>query len=480
MKKALPFAEWLPDQPDLGDAVTNVLNAIPGARSYRSINALSSFTNALDSACQGAIWAQDNLGDYYYFAGDEGKLYRLAVFTFTDVSKVGGYLATNWEFVKWDQRIIAVDINEPPQYFDMASSTVFADLAGSPPKAKHIAIVRDFIVLGNLNEGGSNKASRLRWSGFNSSEQWTSTQATQSDFQDLLGRGGAIQKIVPGETGLIFQEHSIRRMTYVGPPTIFRIDEVEKDRGCYAPNSVAWFGSRVFFYSHEGFFMKEGDNPSVPIGTEKIDRYFKNDFSAGDLDLIRGAVDRENKIVAWCYPSKSAGANRILMYRWDLERWTLIDQDAKILIEYVSPSYSLDDLDAILTDIDTDSINVDSSLYAGGNVALGAFDALHQLSTFSGSPLTATIETAEIQGPEGYRLSIKSARPLSDGTTELCVGTRDNQNENYTYGLPQTVNVKGEMNFRTSARYHRMKATISGGFNEAQGVEVMYREEGKR
>ena len=481
MKKLIPFGEWLPDQPDLGNAVTSVRNAIPGAASYKSIGELATVTNALDSACLGAVWAQNSAGDYYYFAGDAGKLYRLSVVTFNNVSKSGNYTSTGWEFVKWDQRIIAVSIDEPPQYFDMGTSTLFADLPGSPPKAKHAAVVRDFIVLGNLDEGGTVRPSRLRWSGFNNSEQWQSSQATQSDSQDLLGRGGAIQKIVPGETGLIIQEHSIRRMTYVGPPLIFRIDEIEKDRGTQAPNSVAWSGNKVFFLSHDGFYMKDGDAPSVPIGSEKVDNFFNDDFSGVDMDSIRAAVDRENKIIAWCYPSRETGVNRVLMYRWDIQRWTVVDQDAKILLEYVTPSYSLDELDVILpAGIDTDSIVVDSSQYSGGSVALGAFNGSHQLCTFTGSPLTATIETAEIEGPEGYRVSVKSARPLSDGTTSLCVGTRDNQNDNYSYGAAVSRNIKGEMDFRTSARFHRLKATISGGFDDAQGVAVYYREEGRR
>lgn len=475
------FSEWQPDQPDLATASTVVTNAIPDSNSYRCIGALSPVSaNALDSVCLGAVWAQDDDGNYFYFAGNTTKLYRLSGVSFSDVSKVGGYSAASWEFAKWDQRLIAVNVSEPTQYFDMGSSSSFADLAGSPPKAKHIATVRDFIIMGNLDEGGTSYPSRLRWSGFNNSEQWVSSQATQSDFQDLLGRGGAIQRIVPGETGLILQEHSIRRMTYVGPPTIFRIDEVEKDRGCQAPNSVAWSGDLVFYYSHDGFFMKQGDNPSVPIGTEKVDRFFKDDLSGGDFDGIRGAVDRSNKIIAWCYPSSSSGTNRVIMYRWDIKKWSVIDQDAKIIIEYVSPAYTLEDLDGVLGNIDDNSINVDSTAYLGGSVHLGAFGSDHKLSTFSGSALPGTIETNELGDPAGRRISIKSVRPITDGAVTICVGTRNNQNENYNYGPPVSVNAKGEMSFRTSARYHRFKVSITGDFKQAQGVDVFYREEGTR
>jgi hypothetical protein len=480
LNQTLAFGEWLPDQPDLGNSVTVVKNAIPGAKSYHSINDLSAATTALASAPLGAFWCQDSGGGYELFAGDSGSLYRLSSTTFNDISKSGGYTAENWEFTKWGERVIAVDGETSPQYYDMGMSTLFDDLPGTPPKASHIAVVRDFIVLGNLNEGGTDYPGRIRWSGFNNSEKWTSSQSTQSDYQDLLGRGGAVQRIVPGETGIIFQEYAIRRMTYTGPPTIFRIDEEEKDRGCLAPNSVTWFGDLIFFLSHDGFFVKAGFNPSTPIGTEKIDNFFFSDFSGSDFSLVRGAVDKKNKLVVWAYPSKETGENRLLAYRWDVQKWSIIDVNSSFPTEYAVPSLSLDDLDAVLTDIDTDSINMESTAYLGGNISLGVFDSTNKLGTFGGNPLDATIETGEASGRMGKRMSLKSIRPLADGSVSICVGTRNNQNENYNYGLPRTVNAKGEISARTSARYHRIKAVISGGFREAQGVEVFYREEGRK
>lgn len=52
------------------------------------------------------------------------------------------------------------------------AGNTFADLAGSPPKARRITVVGDFIVMGNLDEGGTQYPNRVRWSGFNNSEAW--------------------------------------------------------------------------------------------------------------------------------------------------------------------------------------------------------------------------------------------------------------------------------------------------------------------
>ena len=478
-RTVLPFGEWLPDQPDLGNAVSVVTNAIPQVSSYRSVRELTAVTNALTAACVGGFWAQQSDGTYFGFAGDATKLYSLSGGTYSDVSILAGYSGVDsWEFVKWGDRVIAVSLSATTQYFDMGASSLFADLPGSPPKAKTIAAVRDFIVMGNIDDG-TQRPNRIQWGGYNSSELWTSSLATQSDYQDLFGRGGDVQKITPGEIGYIFQEHSIRRMTYVGPPKIFQIDEIEKDRGAFAANSVVWFGNMYFYYSHDGFYVFDGQ-VSTPIGAEKVDRFFKADFDTTDTNLMRGAIDRKNKMVLWAYPSTSKGRNCIITYRWDVRKWGWIDQDTEILLEHASAGYNLDTLDSIMTDIDATSINMESEAYLGGDIALAGFDTAHKLATFTGDYLAAEIETGEMLPPDGKRVAIKSARPLSDGVISLQIGTRDNQNDNYAYGLAQTENTKGEMNFRTSARYHRAKATITGGANHMTGIELFFRLEGRR
>jgi len=74
-------------------------------------------------------------------------------------------------------------------------------------------------------------------------------------------------------------------------------------------------------------------------------------------------------------------------------------------------------------------------------------------------------------------------RPLVDGsnaTVTVQVGTRMNQNENYSYTLAQSVNDLGEMNFREKARYHRVRVNTTGNFNDAFGVDITAQERGRR
>src|SRR4029077_2402588 len=107
---------------------------------------------------------------------------------------------------------------------------------------------------------------RVRWSAINNANSWTADPTTLAGYQDLLGEGGWIQKIVGGEQGgYVIQEHAIWRMTFVGSPLIFQFDKVKTGIGAYAPQSVVSFQGMIFFLANDGFYMFDGSN-IIPIG----------------------------------------------------------------------------------------------------------------------------------------------------------------------------------------------------------------------
>lgn len=476
----VPFGEWLPDRPDLANSATDILNAIPQANSYRQMNSLQSVSSALDSRALRAFVVKDSSQVVNNFAGDAGKLYKLSGITYSDVSKAGGYTATNWEFAKFGDRVIAVAPNTAPQYYDMGTSSLFADLPGSPPQSEHMAVIRDFIVFGNVIDSGTGYPQRVQWSGFNNSEIWGVDAGAQADFQDLFGNGGRIQRIVPGEYGVIFQESAIWRMDYAGPPTVFRFDEVERGRGTLAPNSVTWLGTNVFYWGNDGFYVFDGQM-SQPIGSEKVDRYVVNNFDTSQAEKFYGGIDRRNNLVLWVYPTVG-GALEMIIYNWMTQKWSRSDLQVELFTEYADAGYTLDELDTLFPNgIDLQSINVDSPLYRGGAIDIGAFNSSHQLANFTGAALDATLTTGEIVGPNGRRRYIQAARPLVEGmgTYQVALGQRATETASTAFGTAQSVNSLGECQFHNDVRFHRFKATLSGGFEHAMGVEVFGQDGGR-
>lgn len=470
----IEFGEWLPDLRD-GDnpGSTEANNCIALVDGYSQLKSLQTFTDALTGACLGSVWFADDNQNIYNFAGDADDLYQLsASLTWSNVSKsLNAYSATShWEFQRFGERVIAVNDADTPQYFDMGVSSAFADLPNAPT-ASRIAVVRDFVVMGDL----ASNPNTIQWSGFNNSELWTPSQATQSDSQDLKGNGGRVQKIVPGEYGVIFQEHSISRMDYVGPPVIFQIDEIEVGAGTPSPDSVVWFKNLVFYYGYDGFYVFDGVQ-SRSISDNRVSDWMEDNLDPSAASNMQGVFDRQNGLVMWAFSSSGSVNNKLIIYNVKADRWSHADVTTQHIAEYASGGYDLDTLTSSLglADIDTASFRVDSSVYKGGALNVVAFDSTNKAATFDGAALAATITTKEI-GMSGKRMNTRGVRPLVEGSSSAStvrIGSRSKPEGNVSYSLGKTTNDYGIADIRKNERFQRFEVSITGGFDHAYGVDV--------
>ncbi|GAG24150.1 unnamed protein product, partial [marine sediment metagenome] len=248
-----------------------------------------------------------------------------------DVSVAGGYSVPSddlWSFTQWGNQILAVNIDDPTQTYTMGTSALFANLAGSPPQARQIAVVRDFVVVGDTWDGVDGfQTQRVRWSAIGDPTSWTVSAATQSDFQDLSGPNGTVKKVIGGEFGTIFQERAITRMTYVGSPAIFQFDTIEESRGTPASGSVVKLGRNIFYLGDDGFYVFDGVQ-STPISHNKISKTFLDDLDTDYYHRITAALDPINQIIMWSYPgsgNSNGTPNRVVSFNYSQDakyRWS--------------------------------------------------------------------------------------------------------------------------------------------------------------
>ncbi len=301
----VPFGQWLPDiSPTDNPGCLDARNVVPSGEGYRAVRDGSPFGPPAPEPPIGSFWLKNAANAVLFFIGTRSDLfrYRTTGDGWDRVSRPGGYQnVQDWEFARFGSRVIATNGVTVPQYIDVddPAPTTFVDLPGAP-LAHRIGIVRDFVVLGDV--GGV--PNRVQWSGFFNSEIWGAPNPRfQADFQLLFGNGGRVQRIVssPSGDGIIFQEHAIWRMTYVGPQVVFRFDRIAEGRGTPSAASVVNYGDRVFFYGWDGFYALDG-NGFRPIGHARIDRWFSERMQ-GDrsVDRIRGAIDRRNSRVFWFF-----------------------------------------------------------------------------------------------------------------------------------------------------------------------------------
>src|SRR5882672_1815822 len=444
----LPFGDYRPDLSAYqGASSQTIQNVVPRGDGYGPFQDFTAFTTALPAPCRGFFYARKTDGSIAVFAGTATRIYQLnnTSFTWTDASKGGvAYSALpssdHWQFAQFGNFVIAVQANTVPQVFDLTSSSAFADLGGSPPQARYIAVVGRFVVLSGL----LSTPYRIQWSGLNAVTTWTSG-INSSDYQDLPD-GGIVRGVAGGEYGVIFQETAMRRMVYVpGSPVIFNIERITEDKGLMAPYSLIRAADKIFFLSPQGFQGMISTGTPAAIGKERFDRTFFADYDSGSVQMIIGAADPAQTRVYWAYKSNSGTTgqfDKVLCYDYALDRASIIAMRGEYLASLARPGLTLENLDSISGSIDALPFSLDDVSTAALS-RLSAVAPTHKLGFFTGDNLEATLDTAE-QTLDSRRVRVKGLRPVTDAAACYgSVGARENLQSAVSYSAEQAVNVRG-------------------------------------
>ena len=474
------FADFLPDQPALENQGTTVAkNAVPALRGYRSLNGLSAYSGAATNYIRGVIAAKDSAQAQYVYCGDETKLYTLSgagSVALTDASKAGGYATSSddrWRFVTFGTALIGTNYDDAMQTLTIGGST-FADLGGSAPKAKYIAVVRDQVFTGFTNESGTAYPYRVRWSGIGNQTGWGTSATTGADFQDIYDMG-TVTGLVGGEYATILMERGIARAQFVGPPLFYSIDKVETARGCKFPGTVCNVGRFVFYCADDGFYLFDGMS-SKPIGAERVNRFFLDDVNESFMHRITSAVDPTQQLLVVSYPSVSSTdgtPDRLLFYNYAIERWSYAEVNADFIGGFAVAGYTLEDLANVSASIEDLPASLDSGIWAGGQFLFGG-GINNKLAIFGGATLAATLETGEFSPAPGRRSMVRAVMPHVEGSSSITaqIGTRSRQQDGVTYGAASSLNDDGICPVRAEGRFHRVRLNLSGDWTLAQGVDV--------
>lgn len=491
----IPFAKWRPDAYNLNSPfASEVKGVLPGINSKTPWPSLAVYTDALPSACRGAILCRDATGAVQIFAGTATKLYKLKSddLTWTDVTRLDGagpalldYTVGDnerWQFAVFGANLYATQIGDALQSINMESGTNFADVSGSPPQARYIRVIGDQIFLGSTTSQGN----RIHWCGRNAPTFWTAGGGQDCDVQDFPD-GGFVRGIVGVTSGLIFQDECVRAFTPSDGREIYRFVKVDETTGLYAPDSVVTHQATTFYLSTDGL-MSVGPEGVRHIGLENVDDWLFATSDQDRLTLMQGAVDPNRPRIFWSFPNAGSSGytlNHILCYDIALQEWTHAEIENQFVMPAATTGYTLEGLDAIFPDLDAMSISLDSRAFSGGAPAFAAFNSDNKLCFFNGAAVEAVVATAEFQAIPGRRAFVRGIRPYTDASNiSVRVATRQTQamTELPSYRSSVTLNGRGWAPTRASGRYHIIEATIPAGedWTHLQGVEPEVAVEGKR
>jgi hypothetical protein len=505
------FGPYLPDLPEYENPGTaEVVNAVPVGRHYQSLPGPQQVTDAdLTERVQGAVSLRDADGTVFSFAGSASKLWQMDGADWEEVSRTSGGAYTTgiderWQFAQFGRNALATNLIDPIQMFLMGTDTDFSALTGSPPKARYMDVVREFLVLGNTVDGVSGEVPhRVQWSPQGDpGASWASSSVTQADYQDLDATKGWIKQVVGGEYGVIFQERAITRMTYVGSPLVFQFDEVESDRGTHAPGSVVKVGNIIYYIGTDLRFYAFNGSQSTPVGANQVDQTFQNDVDREFLDRITAFEFPGLPIICFAYSGTRAGgsgqiSDMLLFNRltgnWGRVRFGFLQPYGsqffdQLHVAYV-PGYTLEQLDAISSSLDALGISLDSQAWTGGQRVIAAFSngstgsspaSLWYLN--NAAHYTARLVTKRVQPYPGQRSVVLRYRPIVEGIRsggEMDISTAILSHDTVWKNAEAVAgggapNSDGDVRTRSfSANYHQIRAQIAGGFTKAVGVDVL-------
>lgn len=489
----MQFGQFLPDQSEFNNAgVTVANNVTPAAIGYKSMQGLSPISGAADENIVGMIAAADDDGNTALYAADRTKIYQYNTTTsaLDNVSKAGNYSTgadDRWRFVQFGEDVIGTNFANPIQYIAAYSGSAFADLSADAPKAKYIAVVRDFVMTAYTNDStDGNKPYRVRWSGIGDHTSWAISAATQADFQDIADMGD-VTGLVGGEYATILLEKGIVRASYIGSPLIFQFDKLETIRGCKVPGSVCNVGHSVFFLADDGFYMFDGEK-SVPIGAEKVNRFFLEDWDGAYAKNMSASADPLKQIVVWSYASTEATSgqpDKLIIYNYALDKWSTASIAVNLVAPIYTAGYTLEGLDAAFGSLDVLPASLDGAVYRGGEFLFAAAKD-KKIQTFTGDTLSATIETTEFEGQKGSFSLVRNIVPYvtlrdsGNGTVTAQVSSRNRQIDTYTFGSASSINSDNLIPVRSNGRYHKVRLNISGEWEKAQGLDVDFGIMGRR
>jgi hypothetical protein len=532
----LPNAPYAPDQPGFpSQGAANVRNVYPRTSvSWGAIQTPMPVSSALNSQCLGLASFLGADGTANMFAGDATHLYHLssASYVWTDVSKAGGSSSLGgivvvddagvvltddagavvtsdavvtvttpggynvpspllWEFTFFNNQVLATDYADPIQVFNPGGGGLFSDLAAAAPKAKHIAVIKNsFVMVANTQDGANGVLpQRCWWCAAGDASNWpTPGGQIAAQFQagatDLLGEHGPINALrteLTAADGLVFQQDSLKRIVYVGPPAVFDFLPTQNSRGTYSPYSPVVLGGTVYFLGYDGFYSSDGASV-VPIGNDRVNRAFLDDLIPSYYSNVFGAVDPIRQMIWWAYPGQgSVGGvpNHIIGFSWTLDKWSILDITCEAIGRVFGTGYTLDQLYTVLGyQIDNLPAPLDSPLWQGGTQLLAIFDNNHKMNFFTGSAMAPLIETQELEPFPGRRTLITGVRPLIDGTNmqtpQVAIKHREVAEAMPTVTPYSNINALGKAPIRTSGRYVRASITIPAGgdWKNISGAEI--------
>lgn len=453
-------------------ALVDCEHLIPYEAGFRSApTALAVNVAALAAECRGAVVATKLDATRRIFAGTQTNLYEVSSATWADVSKAALYTGSaesRWSFCQFGNTTIASNLVDPMQ---SSATGVFADIAGAPKAKIVVSASNNFVLAFNTNEA-TYSASQDRWwcCAQNDQTSWTPAASTLANTGRLIAVEGPITAALPlGDYVIAYKQRGIFHGSFVGSPVVWQWNLVPGgEAGCVGQEALCDIGGAHFIVSNDNFWIFDGTRPvAIPTAPRQ---WFLDNSSPLYRYRTKVSYDRQTNLVRISYPSlASTGAcDAGLVYHVLSRKWGRDNMTVEAPLAYIAPGTTIDGMDSYSATIDgISNLSFDSQYWLSGGQNASVFTTAHQLSSLTGATADSSFTTNDFGGDDEETLLDRvRVRFESAPTTATATGYyKANEGDALTTGETSSID-DGKFDLRQSARFHRVKISMTGNHKE--------------
>jgi len=470
----LAFAAYMPDEDSTVPGVITDGNAfIPTERGLGGApTAVNSLLAALAAACKGAASLTKLDGAQRFFAGTSVRLYEAGTTTWTDRSAglPSDYTAVSyrWRFAQFGDTSLAAS---KENFLQSSSTGAFAAVAGAP-KADIVETVNQFVFLFDTDDAGAQGNRLHSWwcSALGNAASWTPSVATQAATGILTSTPGKITAGRRfGDQVVVYKQHGMYLGSYIGPPFIWGFPEIPSDTGTFSQESVINIGTpeqpKHFFVGQRDFYVFDGSRP-MSVG-QGIRRKFFNDLNFDQVKLINLLHNRRHGLVYVFYPSGSSTTlNACVAWNYKTGRWGVDNRSVQFAAEFITPSLTYADLGThYATYADFPVAPYGEAFLSGVQGQPAIFNTSNRLQVLNGLPGSAFMTSGDWGDDVNYGLlsRVKPTWITKPATADIECFNRASLGDALSTG-PTAAMANSRFDVLSSARWHRVKMTLSGDF----------------
>lgn len=477
-----PLVPWRPDE---GETMATVVadNVLPQKNGYGPMKSLyvPSTATALPAAPKGLISVVLDSGVWRSYAFTTDSIYQLQSDYTWGSAVATGYAcpqAYNWSAVHFGKYLLYTNTTDGLYQYNVeagGSPTAITD-AGNP--AWIFAIENFIVALNCLDSTGARNNRLIRTSLINDQTNWVG-----GDYQALADGGELLAGFDLNDgMALILQQRALALMNFHSNPggAVFGLEKIADGKGTVSAQSCVSFDGVVFYLSTDGFYKFSLGEGNVPIGAEKVNRWFLELVDQSYFELVQGSVDPLNKMVWWRFKradDASTTVSEVLLgYDWQLNEFVTATEQTAYLSYLASVGVTWD---AASGTWDAQTLTWDDRALLGSEPLFAALDESYKFGLFTGDNAAATLTTFVGNSPSTGL--VEWATPITDAVSPtLELGVKDVLSSAITWKTAASKQASGRVPLRGRGKNLQFRLNIPAGavWSYARGIDHVVAKQG--